>query len=392
MPILTPEIVGIILIDLILIITGLYLTFYNILRYFKIEYSRSLLAVILSLVMLIISYSLDFLILFITIENEELFIYVKRISLICSLLSIYNLLSFSEVFEHETFFTQQQMVGTFFSTVTGIVLLITPPNEVFWSGEVQIYQITLDSLSNLLITLIPLLFGVFIISNLRKGLRDAWTTQRGQLIAILITISMILFVPLILTVSFILFTLPKSTLVDSIVKAPVMIGFIGLTISFGSSDEFSRYNRQKADKILVTNLNGIPLFVHDFKENVHYIDETLFSGAVVAITMLMSESIKSSSPIAEVLMKNKYRLLLETKQSFIALLLTPRGNSFLRSSLDRFAMAFETKFTSIITSGEILDLNLFVKSGIEVLFQNFGISASDVEDVLTSLTFEETLT
>jgi uncharacterized Tic20 family protein len=284
------------------------------------------------------------------------------------------------------------MVGTIFSTITGIAILIGTPTEVLWSEEAEIYLITLDSLSNLLITLFPVIIGAFIISNLRKGLRDAWTTQREQLITILISFLIILFVPLILTVSFVLLTLPQSTLVDSIAKTPVMIGFIGLTISFGSPDEFSRYNRQKADKILVTNLNGIPLFVHDFKENVHYIDETLFSGAVVAITMLMSESIKSSSPIAEVLMKNKYRLLLETKQSFIALLLTPVGNSFLRNSLNRFATAFDMKFTSIITSGEILDLNLFVKSGIEVLFKNFGISTNDLEEVLASLIFEETLT
>ncbi len=392
MPILIPEIVGTIIISLFLIVFGLYLVLYNTLRYFKIEYSRSLVLIVFSLVVLIISNTLDFLSLFISFANEELFLYIKRLSLICFIISIYTLLLFSEVFENETFFTQQQMAGTILSTITGISILISTPTEVFWLEEAEIYLIIFDSISNLLITLIPVVFGVFIVSNLRKGLRDAWTTQREQLIIILIGMSIILFLPLIFNVSFILLTLPQSTLVDSITKLPVMIGFIGITISFGGPDEFSHYNRQKADKLMVTNLNGIPLFVHDFKENVHYIDETLFSGAVVAITMLMSESIKSPSPIAEVLMKNKYRLLLETKQSFIALLLTPHGNTFLRNSLDRFATAFDMKFTSIITSGEILDLNLFVKSGTEVLFQNFGISSSDLEDVLTTLTFEETLT
>jgi hypothetical protein len=141
----------------------------------------------------------------------------------------------------------------------------------------------------------------------------------------------------------------------------------------------------------VTNLNGIPIFHFDFKENVHYINETLFSGAVVAITMLMSESIKSASPIAEVLMKNKYRLMLETKQSFIALILTPQANSYLRDSLERFSTAFDQKFTSIITSGEILDLNLFVKSGLSVLFDNFGISTVNIKEMIDSLTMEETL-
>jgi hypothetical protein len=178
--------------------------------------------------------------------------------------------------------------------------------------------------------------------------------------------------------------------VELITKIPVIIGVVILSISFGNPSDFSLFYRRKADKLIITNISGMPMFHYDFKENVHYVNETLFSGAIVAITMLMSESIKSSSPIAEVLMKNKYRLMFETKESFIVLILTPMGNAFLRDSLEQFAASFEKKFGSIIESGEIVDLNLFISSGLDILFYDFGIPMKYLKEIVERLLFEDT--
>jgi hypothetical protein len=306
-------------------------------------------------------------------------------------ISVYFLLLLFELFEHETLFTELQMLNTFVTTIVGIAILIGTP-QVIWFDNEQMYSINFDSFTFFLAQLFPIIIGIFIIASLRNSLKDVWITQRNQLITLIIGVLIILVAPFLLIVIRPLYTSQFSIVSESIEKIPIIIGLIILTYSFGNPSHFSLYYRRKADKILVTNLNGIPLFHYDFKEDVHYIDETLFSGAVVAITMLMSESIKSSSPIAEVLMKNKYRLLLETKQSFIALVLTPKGNSYLRNSLERFATAFDQKFSSIITSGEVLDLNLFIRSGLSVLFENFGISKRNIEELIIRLTFEESFT
>jgi len=237
-----------------------------------------------------------------------------------------------------------------------------------------------------------MLIGILILTNLRKIFKDVWITQRTQLQTMAGSVTIITLLPLLVQGVHTLFGDSPAYFMSAVIRIIIALGLFILSYSFGNPNHYSLYYRRKADKILVTNLNGIPLFHYDFKENVHHINETLFSGAVVAITMLMSESIKSSSPIAEVLMKNKYRLMMETKNTFIALILTPQGNTYLRDSLERFATAFDQKFTSLITSGEILDLNLFVKSGLGVMFENFGIPTKNVQEIITRLTIEESFT
>ncbi|MFX0085147.1 MAG: hypothetical protein ACFFAU_05705 [Candidatus Hodarchaeota archaeon] len=391
MPYFTIEIIWTIGIEIILIIAEVYLIYYHIRRYFKSDYPKTLLILILVLLTSFITDVINLSSMFVSYGNLEFYEYYRKLSLLSTVISVYFLLLLFELFEHETLFTELQMLNTVITTIVGITILIGIP-QVIWLDHEQIYVINFDSLTYLLVMLFPITIGVFVIASLRNSLKDVWINQKRQLIAMIIGISVCIFVPFILKVIHLFYSSQFSIISESLEKIPIIIGFILFTYSFGDPSQFSLYYRRKADKILVTNLNGIPLFHYDFKENVHYINETLFSGAVVAITMLMSESIKSPSPIAEVLMKNKYRLLLETKQSFIALILTPQGNSYLRNSLECFATAFDQKFTSIITSGEVLDLNLFIRSGLSILFDNFGISKRNIKEIISRLTFEESLT
>jgi hypothetical protein len=391
LPIFTQEVIWTLSLELIAISLLVFLIYQNARKYLQTDYSRPLLIFVLVLFAFLISRVITFGSLFLSQGNENLYLYGKQLGLISAVFSISLLFLLFELFEHEALFTELQMLNTIFTTVVALIVLVETPEGVWLESE-QFFDVNLDYLTNFLIIIFPVVMGIIIIYKLRRTLKDVWITQRNQLILMIVGVSVISFVPLGFVIIALTYLSSLTFFSYTLMNAPVILGFIIISISFGNTKHYSLYYRRKADKILITNLNGIPLFHYDFKENVHYINETLFSGAVVAITMLMSESIKSSSPIAEVLMKNKYRLMLETKQSFIALVLTPQANKYLRDSLERFAVAFDLKFTSLITSGEILDLNLFVKSGLGVLFENFGIPTKNVQDIIARLTFEETLT
>ena len=393
LPNLTTEIVWSFGIELVILLVLLYLIYVNTRKFFNTNHSRPLLVFLLSLIGLLLTSFITIICLFITqgVIESELFINIKKIYLICQLISLYALLLFFELFENETLMTQQSMIFTVITTIFGIFTLFgNVHQEAIWLDFEQIYLVQLDSLILLVFLTFSIIIGIFILFDLRNGLKDVWITQKGQLIMMIISTVIIVFVPLLISGLFALNKVPYSILVELITRVPVIIGVVILSISFGNPSDFSLFYRRKADKLIITNISGMPMFHYDFKENVHYVNETLFSGAIVAITMLMSESIKSSSPIAEVLMKNKYRLMFETKESFIVLILTPKGNAFLRDSLEQFAASFEKKFGSIIESGEIVDLNLFISSGLDILFYDFGIPMKYLKEIVERLLFEDT--
>ncbi len=389
LPNLTTEIVWSFGIELVILLILLYLIYMNIRKFFNTNHSRPLLVFLLSLVGLFFTSITTIICLFITQGNIEFFINVKKFYLISQLFSLYALLLFFELFENETLLTQQLMIFTVITTAFGIFTLFGNVQAV-WLDFEQIYLVQLESLLRFLFLTFSIVVGIFILFDLRTGLKDAWITQKEQLIMMIITTIIIVFIPLLISGLFALNNVPYSIMVELIIRIPVIIGIVVLSISFGNPSDFSLFYRRKADKLIITNISGMPMFHYDFKENVHYVNETLFSGAIVAITMLMSESIKSSSPIAEVLMKNKYRLMLETKKSFIVLILTPMGTAFLRDSLEKFATSFEKKFGSIIESGEIVDLNLFINSGLDILFRDFGIPMKYLKAIVDRLLFEDT--
>jgi hypothetical protein len=375
-------------IELVILIVVSYLIYLNIRKYINTDHSRPLLIFLLSLVGLFSTSILTIISMFVTQGNIDLFISLQRFQIISQGFSLYVLLLLFELFENETLLTQQQMLLTFITTIAGIFILIGN-FQATWLDFEQMFLVEIDSLIFLLFTAFPVIIGIFILADLRNGLKDVWITQKGQLKMMITGTIIIIFVPILVSVLFALNKVPYSILVELITRIPVIIGFIILSISFGNPNDFSLFYRRKADKLIITNISGMPMFHYDFKENVHYVNETLFSGAIVAITMLMSESIKSSSPIAEVLMKNKYRLMLETKQSFIVLILTPKGNPFLKDSLERFGNSFEKKFDPIIASGEIVDLNLFISSGLNLLFSDFGIPMKYLKEIVDRLLFED---
>ncbi|MFX0174239.1 MAG: hypothetical protein ACFE9L_20350 [Candidatus Hodarchaeota archaeon] len=378
MPIFTPDLnisIGIIILNLII---QFYLIIRFLNRYFTSGYPKTLGAIILSLLTAIISNSSELFGILIDQTEIELFgnliIDIHKVSAISFIIAVYFILLFTEVFEYDTIFTRQQMITTIILTIT-VFIIFGGDFQPFMLENENMYSYTID-LSNFLIMALTGIIGIFMMLNLQKGLQDSWIAQRRQLILMMVGVSVGLLFPLVYKTILIGFNVTTSIILNFLLESFFTLVFIVFLISFSTSDLISLLNRRKADKIVVTSQNGIPLFMYDFKIEVHRIDATLFSGAIVAITLLMSESIKSPAPIAEVLMKNKYKLILESKPSFIALIFSPAGSQYLRDSLERFTNSFEKSFSSIVESGEVVDLDLFAKGGVKILFQSFKMPAT----------------
>lgn len=372
MPQFTPELS----ISIAIIVFSLFIECYLIIRllnrYFTSGHPKPLLTLLVSLIISLISDSSDLFGKFINQTEIELFINVQKLAAFSFILAVYLLLLFSEVFEYDTIFTRQQMIATIILTVT-VIAILGGEFQPLWLESEKMFSNTIDPLSNLLIMVVTGFIGILMMFNFRKGLQDSWIVQRKQLILMMVGISIGILFPLAYRTILFAFNYSSDIILSNILDSFFTITFIVFFISFGSSDLISLFNRRKADKIVVTSQNGIPLFMYDFKIDVHRIDATLFSGAIVAITMLMTESIKSPAPIAEVLMKNRYRLILESKKSFIALIFSPEGSftTYLRESLERFTNMFDLKFGSFLASGEVVDLDLFAESGVKILFRSF---------------------
>ncbi|MFX0050569.1 MAG: hypothetical protein ACFFAJ_05420 [Candidatus Hodarchaeota archaeon] len=378
MTIFTPDLnisIGIVILNLII---QCYLILRLLNRYFTSGYPKTLAAIIFSLLTTIISGSSE--LIGILINQTEIHVFgnliidIQKVSAISFIIAVYFLLLFSEVFEYDTIFTRQQMITTIILTIT-IYIIFGGDFYSYRLDNENMFSYSFD-LSNLLMMALTGIIGIFMMLNLRKGLQDSWIAQRRQLILMMVGILVGLLFPLVYKSILLGFDVSTSIILNFMLESFFTVIFIVFFISFNTSDFISLLNRRKADKIVVTSQNGIPLFMYDFKIEVHRIDATLFSGAIVAITLLMSESIKSPAPIAEVLMKNKYRLILESKPSFIALIFSPAGSTYLRDSLERFTNSFEKSFSSIVESGEVVDLELFAKGGVEILFQSFKMPST----------------
>jgi hypothetical protein len=118
--------------------------------------------------------------------------------------------------------TQQQMVFTVITTIFGIFTLFGNVQAV-WLDFEQIYLVQLDSLIVLVFLAFSIVIGIFILFDLRNGLKDVWITQKGQLIMMIISTVIIVFVPLLISGLFALNKVPYSILVELITKIPVIL-------------------------------------------------------------------------------------------------------------------------------------------------------------------------
>jgi len=305
-------------------------------------------------------------------NDRGLFIGFSKVYLLSTLFITYIFFLFSEKFEYDSILTRDQFLVTIVATVISTLIVISNLIPI-WSDQLNMYRIATDYTLEMLMLTLNGIMGMVVTISFWNGYKDVWITQERQLKLLIIGNLIIFFIPWIFTIILLFYSIPPNIFIRTLIRAFNLIGLLFYYFSFHGFNYPSLFKRQRADKIMVTDLNGIPLFTYDFKEDIHKIDAILFAGAIVAITQLMLESIKSPSPIIEVAMKNQYKIMLEYNSNFLTLILTPKGDSYLRSSLDNFSYSFDKNFSSIIASGEVHDISLFEKGARSILTTRFGI-------------------
>jgi hypothetical protein len=252
-------------------------------------------------------------------------------------------------------------------TVTAIIL---GSFQTVFLSDIEMLIVSLDPLTDMLTLILPGLGSLFIILSLRKGYPEAWYVQKRQLRFMIIGISIAYILPILLRPLIPIFS---SMVFTVFLRADVAIGFILYFVSFGKAENFSLYSRHQADRILVIDENGLPLFSYDFKFDSETLDDALFAGGIVAITSFMKEATKSSASISEIKLEDK-QLILEIRPSIQALILSPRSTVYLKEALKRFANGFEDEFKTLLQAKELINMENFSSEGKKLVYESFGIS------------------
>ncbi|MHA2334985.1 MAG: hypothetical protein ACXAEU_23355 [Candidatus Hodarchaeales archaeon] len=331
---------------------------------------RTILLFILAITFLLMGDSSAALTLF--IMDESTFILVQKFSMITSLLSIWFFVLFFELFENDTFYTYRQLILTAIAGMTFISILIPGVigSESYIGADILVPIV--DTTSDLLFKLMTGLTSLLIIIILYSGLNTAWASQKRQLKMMIVGVAIAYLLPIFFTFFSSFFPFPALFMV--LLRADVAIGFVIYFLSFGSgSKNFGLFNRHKADRILIVDDNGLPLFDYNFKEEEDDVDEVLLSGVLIAMTQLMREVTKSAARISEVKLEDNSRLVLELRPKFLGVIITSQTTYYLRSSLLRFIIAFEREFEDTIKEWGGGDISKFEEKGNQLLFESFGL-------------------
>lgn len=341
--------------------------------YFRNERPIVLLLLLLSSILLLIKDIIYFGSFF--LPSTAILIAINSIKLqyVFFVLFCYILYLFSEEYETGSIFTNQQMIITIFTTAIIIFIFLMNIEPSYYTNA-DIFLNSENFLNDIFLLVLLSIIGIFILLIYIKGYKNCWITQKKQIKVIMLGIFFIFFFSLLTSIISQIFIedLPVM-LTKTITRLIIFLGFFILYTSFQGFKYSSLFNRQKAERLLIADFNGMPRFVYDFKEDVQHIDALLFAGAIVAISQIMLESLKSSTTISEVVMKNKYQLMLESRENFIAIIFTPKGNIYLREGLNSFSSAFENSFKPSTLSGDTVDVSIFEKEGRNILCNCFGI-------------------
>lgn len=367
------EVIISLIIGSISIILELYLSYKILQGYIRKERPYTILLLLLSIIIKLIGDLIFFSSLFIASTSVSTAVNSIKIQYIFYILFNYFIYLFSEEFENRSRSTNRQMIITILATILNVFIILIDI-EPFYYSRANINLDTGDFLMSMFVLILIGTLGVSIISSFIRGYKNSWITQKKQIKILISGFCLVFVFPLLISIVFeLLFEDPLLILNKAVVKFIELCGVFILYLSFQGFRYSSLFYRQKAERLIVTNLTGLPLFVFDFKEEIQHIDTLLFSGAIVAISQLMFESLKSATTISEVVMKNKYKLMLDFRENFLVIIFTPKGNNYLREGLSLFSTAFEKNFDSDIVSGNTFNISVFTKEGKNLLCNCFGI-------------------
>ncbi|MFX1511245.1 MAG: hypothetical protein ACFFCQ_01510 [Promethearchaeota archaeon] len=305
------------------------------------------------------------------VDKKDTYLLLQRVSLSATVISACLFLGFYELFERETIFTPRTMICVMLG-ITAVSSILLGELKADWMDDIEAFALVLNPITNSLYLSSSALAGILIVFSLRKSLQSVWTTQKRQLMLMIIGATVAYILPLILLPLGIFEAVPEASMpiYNVLLRVGVAIGFVFYFWSFGSVRNFGFLHRHRADKLMIVDLTGTPLFSYEFREG-ELVDETLFGGAITAITALMKE-VTSARAITEIKLENQYRLMVELKSKFYAIIITPSISYYLRESLQRFANLFEKKFEKEIVEF-VGDISKFYNEGKPLISEAFGL-------------------
>lgn len=135
----------------------------------------------------------------------------------------------------------------------------------------------------------------------------------------------------------------------------VSTGVAIFSLAYATSKEIAFLQPQRIDSILVIYETGIPIFSHEFRSDKETKGEfVLISGALTAITALMSEAFDVSSNVKEIHFQDKQLLLqfnkVEGSDEVIAfILISDRTTAYLKDAVWRFGKGFTDKYQNSLS-------------------------------------------
>lgn len=158
----------------------------------------------------------------------------------------------------------------------------------------------------------------------------------------------------------------------------VSIGIIMVNFAYLTADEIAFLQPQRIDSAMVIYETGIPIFSYNFTPQENNTDVTLVSGAITAITALMSEAFNVSSNVKEINFHDKELLLdfqeTESGLTLAFILFTDRKSNYLETALTRFATEFNRIMAPQLQDGLGLTREQENQSGL-LLRRSFGLAS-----------------
>ncbi len=155
--------------------------------------------------------------------------------------------------------------------------------------------------------------------------------------------------------------------------AIVSIGVFIFGINYLMSSETAFLKPQRVDTLLVLHQTGIPILRYDFRPPEIDADTALISGAITAITALMSETFGVKSSVKSIHFEDK-ELMLQFFDDIAFILITERTSVFLEKALEKLKIEFQDNFSKKynFNSGEVLDQTIFIPT----VRQCFGLQGN----------------
>ncbi len=124
------------------------------------------------------------------------------------------------------------------------------------------------------------------------------------------------------------------------------IGTIYIGLSYLAHPRLAVVQPQKMHKLFVILDSGLPLFSYEFASDVR-IDDTLISGALNAITNLMTEAVGVNESLDMVKFGDRV-LLVSIQKNIAGILITDEPTAFLREGLRKFMERFIAQYEDVI--------------------------------------------